>query len=943
VEASDRQPERKPDETSGGTPPGQPPKDGAPWLDLLARIGRTVGPALLAAGGLIGFVAFAGSIIVWTRFSVAQVPPDQVVAAFPRGELVAIASSRLLLFGFVGIVAVAVFFLISRHPKDDQEDQETTATTGIFRGLLVLFAVEAGAAIVLVDSAWIDKAIAWELFVLAIAIAFWFTFIFERPELWKTKDGSPKDGAPKTGAQHQKAKAGPKSEKDGDGFIEQFQNLGSEAISPSLVEHRRFRSIIAVTIALVVTLGGLFWLGGTSFEAVVIGGVALVIFFPSFWLLLIWVKEEKKKEEELMQRVPREPGSIPYTRWGQALIAVLLLVAAIVPARVLETGWLVAPLLIGGILVMGAWRVAVLFDGGFVWYGLAVFISVVFFGAFTWSARDIADPQVQPVALIRQQDGPDESLQGIYVTETSDRIYFATVATEGCTNDIVPHSGRLLWVPKSDVVAMSIGPLQSVDDAAKTALEMSYALTPAVETPAGDHVSLTVAEKRENLGGEEATPQKRRLEDVGPAVQPSFGAGLRLRPENVSPGDVVTLTMAAPNEHGEVEGFGASRQGRTLRLGGVPVDIIKEEAGSTFEAEYVETSNGSALNLRKGALYARQYGKWVEAHQADELQGAPPFVRLTDESAMELDERGQRGDNYLPLESAEGGPPRLDIPEGRPPEVTLDNGSRVTLKTRLLRQAWHEDRIRFRVPENASTGAITVECEQLAGQPLLRVAQPPRANITVQIAPGSNRVLFDSERSNGKDKIVSRQWWVEGIDRGKGERMAVGLPPRSQGYAIRLTVTDSEGQTGTSQVHLLRLPANLVALDKRRSKTAGILRAARAELRQATAVEPAAAIEFAMRPGDLPEPPKPTQMIDRAEEVRRYLLKARPAQSTSQPADPDGLVVKTMAFGGSCPAKRDSEVGRLDVLVLGQGARVIPPEECPVVRLSTARWLLPPP
>lgn len=927
--ASDQPPRQGPkDKGNAGEPPSQ--KTSTAWLAILGSFGRTVGPTLLAAGSLIGFVAFAGSIIVWTRFSVAQVPPDQVVAAFPRGELVAIASARLLLFGFVGIVAVAVFFLLRNHQGDGQGP--TTATTGIFRGLLVLFAVEAGAAIFLVDSRWIDKAIAWELVVLATAIAFWFTFIFERPELWKARDDDRKD-------EHVAGVADSENDEGGDGwFVEQVQDIGTEALEVLRLEHKRFRSVIVWTVALVAFSGFLLHFGlGVPVEVVVIGGVAFVIALPSSWLLRIWVKNLGGPS------VPPEQGSIPYTRGGQVLIAILLLIAAIVPAWVLETGWLVGPLIIGGLLIMGVWRVAVLYGGHFAWYGLAVFISVVFFGAFTWSARDLADPQVQPVALIREQDGPDEALQGLYVTETDDRIYFATVATEGCSDDLVPHSGRLLWVPKSDVVAMSIGPLQSVDDAAKTALEMSYALTPAVETPAGDHVSLTVAERRGSMTTEEESPQKRRLEDVGPAVQPNFGAGLRLFPENASPGDVVALKMAAPNEHGEVEGFGSSRRGRTLRLGGVPVDILKEEAKDIFEAEYVETSNGRALNLKKGRIYTRQDGEWIDAHEESDLEGGPPFVKLSDETAAELSERGIEGDDFLPLENFDEGPPRLAIPEGRLPEVRLDDGSEVDLKPRLLRQSWHEDRIRFRVPENAATGAISVECDQLAGQPLLRVAQPPEAGITVRMVPGSRRVVFDSGRSHGKGRVVTRHWWIEGIDRGKERQISVDLAPRTQSYAIRLSVTDSEGQTGSAEVHLLRLPAPWVAFDGHKSKNPRILREAKAELRQATAAEPAAAIEFGMRPGDLPDAPNPRKTLDRAEEVRRFLLRARPARSSSQPADSSGLVVKTMAFGRSCPAERNNEVARLDILVLGQGARVVPPVVCPVLRLNTARWLLPPP
>jgi hypothetical protein len=908
-------------------PPTSNKGAGESWLDSLGNFARAVAPSLIAAGSLIGFVAFAGSVIVWTRFSVAQVPPDQVVAAFPRGELVAIASARLLIFGFVGLVAVAIFFLISRERGSPETK---TATTEIFRVLLVLFAVEAGAAIYLVDSPWIEKGIAWELVVLATAIAFWFTFIFERPDLWNAANGPQKEEPEAS----QKIKAG---DDDESGLVEQIQDVGSDALKVLRLEHKRFRSVIAWSFLLALVIGGGLILTGVPFDPVVIGGVAFIITLPSFWLLRIWVKNLGGPSK------PPEPGSIPYTRAGQVLIAVLLLVAALLPAWVLGTTWLIASLFIAGLLVMGVWRVAVLFGGRFAWYGLAVFISVVFFGAFTWSARDIADPQVQPVALIRQQDGPDEAIQGIYVTETDDRIYFAKVATEGCSNDLVPHSGRLLWVPKEDVVAMSIGPLQSVDDATKTALEMSYALTPAVETPAGDHVSLTVAEKRGNLAAEKKVPQKRRLEDLGPAVQPNFGAGLHLVPENASPGDVVTLKMAKLDEHAGSIGFGASRQGRTVRLGGAPVEFVKEEAGNAFEAEYVETDNGRALKLRKDTLYTRQAGEWKEARREAELEGEPAFVRLADDSAVELNEREEEGDGYIPLKSLDEGPPALEMSEAGPPEVTLEDGSSPALKSRLLRQAWHEDEISFRVPDHGVTGAVTVECDQLSGQPLLRVARPPRPSIAVRIKGASRHVVFDSKLSKGRASIVSRHWWVEGIDRGEHKRIAINLPPRLESYSVRLDVTDSEGQTGTTQVHLLRLPAHLVAFDGHRARHPKVLKKARAELRQATAVEPAAAIELDMRPADRSRSPNPERAINQAKRIRRYLLRSRPAQSSSQPADPDGLVVRAVAFGGSCPAERASKVGRLDVLVLGRGGQAIPPERCPAVRLSTVRQLLPPP
>ena len=94
-----------------------------------------------------------------------------------------------------------------------------------------------------------------------------------------------------------------------------------------------------------------------------------------------------------------------------------------------------------------------------------MFLSVPLFGALSLMARNVGYPEAQPLALIRKTDGPDESIQSLYVTEASDRVYFANVATEGCGREVKRHSGRPLWVPSDEEVAMSVGPLQSIKEA----------------------------------------------------------------------------------------------------------------------------------------------------------------------------------------------------------------------------------------------------------------------------------------------------------------------------------------------------------------------------------------------------------------------------------------------------------------------------------------------
>jgi hypothetical protein len=892
-------PEKHTPDPAGQTSPG--------WLGLLQRVGGAVVPALLTAGGLLGFVAFAGSVIVWTRFSAAEVPPDQVVAAFPRGELVAIASALLLLFGFFGLIAVIVFFLINK---------EGSATIGVSRGLLALLAVEGMVAILLVESSSLqDRALAGELFLLPTIVAFWATFVYERPDL--SKDPEAPDESDETSGF---------SDRVGD-FREDFVEL--------LLLRSEFANTVLTTVVLVAPIAVFLTVViGLPTTRIAIAALACIGIFPTLRLLRLWI--DNPGPQRTLQ-----PGEVPFTRRGQALIIALLPVAAIGPFLVLGNGWLPFSLIAAAGLIAGLWRVAVLSQGKFMWYGLAVFISVPLFGTLTLMARNVADPQIQPMALIRKADGPAESLQGLYVTETESRIYFATVATEGCTDILVPHSGRLLWVPKSEVVAMSVGPLQSVDDAAKTALEMSYALTPAVETPAGDHVSLTAAEKRRiDEHTEESRSTERRLESVGAAVQPNFGAGVHLDPERVSPGDTATLRMSLPNRKEGVDGFGRYREGRTLRLGGVPVDIAKEEAQSAWDAEYVETGSGEALTVTKHTVYRRSGEDEYQPVNSDEdTEGQQLFVEVSDGSVAELRGGGQADGSYLELETGREEPPHLA--SSRSPEAVLRDGTTVVLKPRLLRQAWHEDHIKFRVPEKASTGPVTVECEQLAGQPLLRISRPPEPHIAVHIEPGSQQVVFDSSGSvdlNGE--IVSRRWSTEGLDSGHAVRIAENLPARLESYSIRLTVTDASGQSGRTELHLLRLPEDLVDSD---NDASAALRQAKAALRRTTAHKPASTIEFEARPADLPggEGDAGLSLAD-VEKTRRRLLQVGSAQAAAASANSDGLILKTRAYGTECPAEESSHEGRLDILVLGQGVRVVSSRGCPPARAKTMHWLLAP-
>jgi hypothetical protein len=953
-------------------------------------------PVVITGISLVGFVGFAGAVIVWTRFSAAKVPADQAVAALPQDELVAIGSSLLLLFGFFGALAVLAVLLIDRGGR---------ATPGMSRGLLLLLMVEGIVAIVAADGPLLEESIvAMELFLLPLAVVFWSTFA--TPFIRLDEDLPDRKGD----EPEAELRDGPFLRVEGD------LALSSEEIALTLAIPT---NCAAAGVAAVLLGGGSPMTAALVGLAVLGAGLALMVGLHCHRFYRGKDRRAREKQgrhdreqrrqrelerqEELEERLLAEgdwreaavlrrarrvrgasadadgedtkPPRLELTGSGKVLMVVMMTGAVAAPALLFGKIWLAAALFSALILIAGLWRIADLAEARFMWYGLAVFISVPLFGTLMLMARNLDDPQVQPVALIRETDGPDEAIQGLYVTEAEDRVYFATVSTEGCSGELAPHSGRLLWVPKSEVVAMSIGPLQSVDDAARTSLEMAYALTPAVETPVGKRVSLTTPEQRslaERLVG--AEEDGRRLESVGAAVRPNFGAGWSLSPAAAAPGDVVTLRMSSPNAKGEIEGFGRLREGRSLRLGGVRVDVLKERARDPWTAEYVETSEGEALKLKKGTVY---WSEDAPRESEEDATGNSDDTAKKELSFTEVDEPRPKGNLYLKL--VDGSVTRVTTEEGstvaegsylplrnvmgswllagdresgndegdtRPLARTRD-GETVRLELRLLRQAWHWNHIRFRVPENATSGAVTVECEQLAGQPLLRVNRPPEARIAVQMRAGSEHVVFDSRFSKDHDgKIASRRWTVDGIPRGHDRRVDEDLAPSNAPYTVRLTVTDAQHHSDSAEVRLLRLQPWQVSPPRGAEKSSGGTTAPlpgtgpqhlRSILAHAVVEEPDAELEMDLHVARLAAPPGSD--LARAEKLGRKVNRQLLTEADLPDTIPSGGVpVRAMFYGDRCPPDLSEARRRIDIFVLGDGAQVLPPRGCRPGRVERTAW-----
>jgi hypothetical protein len=485
-------------------------------------------------------------------------------------------------------------------------------------------------------------------------------------------------------------------------------------------------------------------------------------------------------------------------------------------------------------------------------------------------------------------------------------------------------------------------------------------------------ISLTKEEKEEAAAG--TAQSDTRLENVGPAVRPNFGTGLRIEPELLTPGEEATLRMSKPNE--AVEGFGPSRGGHNLRLGGRLLDISKVPSGAAG-AEYIKTETGRLVDLGKEGVYIKEDGEdgeFVPAEEAgdgDVEDAEDLYVRLDDPAIVTVD--GQpvgEEPSYVKVEDAEGGGHVAPFA----PTVTLAAGTfegrpwdRETVELKelpLRRQAWSRNRIKFHVPDDAKTGVVTVECDQLAGAALLQVKRAAQARIAVRVQPNSKRVKFDSSasltstgvRAKGsmsgakgaknsagatvKDPL-KRRWKVDGVLVAHGRGIKPQLSPRLAPYTIELIVTDKQGITDTARVDVLRLPA--ADLEGKPTKAVKKdLEAARRAIEKAVAGEWPKAVEldgYTDRRGKAARNVRAS--LKKAEQVRKRLLQ------DDEDAEVGGLdvTVEEFAHGEGCPLHRGATPSNLhvDLLLLREGVFVKPVKGCHAQSQQHAVWHPPSP
>lgn len=511
---------------------------GADSADTLGRVTQLALEALPAIGSLVGFVGFVavlGGAIQWVRFWAAGLPADQAMRVVPRPELVAIGAVSLVGFLVAGLLAVLLVYLLDRRGD---------ATLRTLWGLVMIMVAELLITLIFLDveteSYYLLGAWFFALGVLAglmlRSLPDWLNRRTARKaaELWlcrarrdleEAEEGARRaeDRRELVGSSGGDDAANAQvvwvhaqvqlrhAQREWDDAVAEWRRMmrpkaKSEPARPSGAQPAGERDNQPSRDQ---PDDDTSWLSSTKHTTAL---------------------SETRLNEILADAKPADPpwkeGFRELVAWGwpaAALIGILVLGVVLI----LESDsarWLAAMLLVVGVLGAATFLVARA-TGRFAWYGIAVFVAVVLYGAALNISRTVRDPKVQPAALVRKSD--DRVLCGVYVTQTDDRVYLGRVQRDG--KRAMKGVGRMFWVPVSDVDVVTVGPLQAIGTANRRAAalvaevskdrahEGAQALKPNTTTTVKGAVprgqTTTVVEAEAKLGRPSARPMERAPEE----------------------------------------------------------------------------------------------------------------------------------------------------------------------------------------------------------------------------------------------------------------------------------------------------------------------------------------------------------------------------------------------------------------------------------------------
>ncbi len=663
---------------------------------LLSEISTKLVPLLVSAAGFAGLVAFIGGIEVWSRFNAVQVPPDQAVDAMPNPELIVIGAVAMVVFGLAGLLAMTVAYVLDKGGRQTEGMARTLLLLGVIGGLVACLIADQNNG----RAWWAAGAVT--LLGLAILVLF-------------GRYGQLTDDLPPTEEERAAAEAKAK-----------WPDAPTEGLRRAQVEAAAQKAKDAARSAKRARKAANkrrdeAWYGG-----------------------LVTAKHVYKSPD-----VPA-PQRFRLRARGRFWAVGFAIACAVAVWLLLGEWWLgVAVPLAFGL----TWAIYAVADGtgaSFAWYGVALFFAVVLYCFYLAVADTVDDPKLQPAAVVRMNDEPGQGVLGIYITENKDRLYLATVSA-GCGQTDVRHdSGRLFWIPKDDVRAVSIGRLQDVDDAAAAAPEMLRTLTAArVPGPKAQEDTATAASAKPKA---QAKPKKKAR-----SKKPKEKA-----------------KSSAPKSKQ------AAGRAKTSRRTAAEVDDESDPGDSPKSGAADVPAPAPAVNFAPKIKKMRIRGVPGDAPSTGRIGIAP-------------------GDHVV----VEG----EDF--GSAPKVTVDD---VRARVTSYPEREGNSTLEFRVPQKAESGRVEVRCGETGAQDLGVRHRP--VPVVHQRRVGRNRIGLTALGSTDVDgRVVRYEWSLPGGKSKHGPVITSRRPHPDRPYDIELKLTDNGGLHATMEIEV-RLGARGVHLDR---------------------------------------------------------------------------------------------------------------------------------
>jgi len=376
-------------------------------------------PLVVSAAGVAAVVFAAGAAVSVARFYAAGLPWEQAVNAATESDIRAVGLIWILLFILLGIFGVTLAYVASPHGR---------ATPAMYYALIGIATAEAAGV--------------WYL---------------GKGEGWRVDD---------------------------DQIIAGIVLVGASVAATLVVfaAHVRHWLLVAASAATLAALGtAVGWQLTTSDPGWAITIVISVATGLVAALLLMFAARRapwnrRLRSEPMSERQKRTEPRLHLSYRAFLLLAVIGVGSGVAIGLLFGKTWVGVCVILTGALGLLTIRVAEV-TKGFRWYGVVVFLAVPLFGAVVGALRMIDEPRLQPTAFLLEDRGRYTAIEGIYVGQSEDQLWFASIALDNCDGQAARRgSGRLRSVPSKQVSALTIGPEVGLPKLAREARAMRDAV-----------------------------------------------------------------------------------------------------------------------------------------------------------------------------------------------------------------------------------------------------------------------------------------------------------------------------------------------------------------------------------------------------------------------------------------------------------------------------------